>query len=78
MNLIKSGFKVSQKSLMKLKFSPSGPGLLSPPQSYTVDLFSSSENLATRLSFSLLGREGKCTPSRVGLLIFGSANLLLK
>jgi len=50
MNLIKSGFRISQNCLIKLKFNPSGPGLLSPPQAQIADLISPSENLATRLS----------------------------
>ena len=56
-NLMKSGFRISQNCLIKLKFKPSGPGLLSPPQAQTADLISTSENLATRLSFCPWPRE---------------------
>ena len=76
-NLIKSGFKISQNCLIKLKFNPSGPGLLSPPQAQTADLISTSENLATRLSFCPWPREENWIPSRVGLQGFCYENLSL-
>ena len=77
-NLMKSGFRISQNCLIKLKFKPSGSGLLSPPQAHTADFISTSENLATRLSFCPWPREGNWTPSRVGLEGFCSENLCLK
>ena len=43
-NLRKSGLMISQKSLMNLKLSPSGPGLLSLPQLHTALLTSLAEN----------------------------------
>ncbi|KAH1194001.1 hypothetical protein GmHk_19G054899 [Glycine max] len=45
---------------------------------HTADFISTSENLATRLSFFPWPREGNWTPSRVGLEGFCSENLCLK
>ena len=49
MNLLMSGLMSSQKCLINLKFSPSGPGHLSLPQSHTAVLISSSRNWPTNL-----------------------------
>ena len=73
-----SDFIVIQKSLINLKLRPSGPGLLSPLQSQTAFLTSSSLNLPTNSWLSWSPMVWKVVPFKTGLLLIVSWNLCWK
>ena len=65
---------ICQNCLMNLKVNPSGPGLLSLPQSHTALFTSSSWKCPTKVSFWWLSMVWKHNPFNVGLSVTFSWN----